>query len=64
MIDIKFLRENPDVVRENIKKKFQAAQKFPKPPGMETGTASHFQQIKCKTEVVFENKCQFKLHSL
>ena len=23
MIDIKFLRENPDVVRENIKKKFQ-----------------------------------------
>ncbi len=25
MIDIKFLRENPDVVRENIKKKFQDA---------------------------------------
>ena len=23
MIDIKFLRENPDAVRENIKKKFQ-----------------------------------------
>ena len=23
MIDIKFLRENPDIVRENIKKKFQ-----------------------------------------
>ena len=23
MIDIKFLRENPDVVKENIKKKFQ-----------------------------------------
>ena len=23
MIDIRFLRENPDVVRENIKKKFQ-----------------------------------------
>ena len=23
MIDIKFLRENPDVVRENIKNKFQ-----------------------------------------
>ena len=23
MIDIKFLRENPDLVRENIKKKFQ-----------------------------------------
>ena len=23
MIDIKFLRENPDVVRENIRKKFQ-----------------------------------------
>ena len=25
MIDIKFLRENPDIVRENIKKKFQEA---------------------------------------
>ena len=25
MIDIKFLRENPDIVRENIKKKFQDA---------------------------------------
>ena len=25
MIDIKFLRENPDVVKENIKKKFQDA---------------------------------------
>ena len=25
MIDIKFLRENPDAVRENIKKKFQDA---------------------------------------
>ena len=23
MIDIRFLRENPDVVRENMKKKFQ-----------------------------------------
>ena len=23
MIDIKFLRENPDVVKENMKKKFQ-----------------------------------------
>ena len=23
MLDIKFLRENPDVVKENIKKKFQ-----------------------------------------
>ena len=23
MLDIKFLRQNPDVVRENIKKKFQ-----------------------------------------
>ena len=23
MIDIKFLRENPDIVKENIKKKFQ-----------------------------------------
>ena len=23
MIDIKFLRENPDAVKENIKKKFQ-----------------------------------------
>ena len=23
MIDIKFLRENPDTVKENIKKKFQ-----------------------------------------
>ena len=23
MIDLKFLRENPDVVKENIKKKFQ-----------------------------------------
>lgn len=23
MIDIKFLRENPDVVKENIKKKYQ-----------------------------------------
>lgn len=23
MIDIKFLRENPDAVRENIRKKFQ-----------------------------------------
>ena len=28
MIDIKFLRENPDVVKENIKKKFQD-QKLP-----------------------------------
>ena len=27
MIDIKFLRENPDVVRENIKKKFQDEKK-------------------------------------
>ena len=25
MIDIKFLRENPDLVKENIKKKFQDA---------------------------------------
>ena len=25
MIDIKFLRENPDLVKENIKKKFQEA---------------------------------------
>ena len=24
MIDIKFLRENPDIVKENIKRKFQA----------------------------------------
>ena len=23
MIDIKFLRENPDIVKENMKKKFQ-----------------------------------------
>ena len=23
MIDIKFLRENPDIVKENIRKKFQ-----------------------------------------
>ena len=23
MIDIKFLRENPDIVKDNIKKKFQ-----------------------------------------
>ena len=23
MLDIKFIRENPDVVKENIKKKFQ-----------------------------------------
>ena len=23
MIDIKFLRENPEIVKENIKKKFQ-----------------------------------------
>lgn len=23
MIDLKFLRENPDLVKENIKKKFQ-----------------------------------------
>ena len=28
MIDIKFLRENPDIVKENIKKKFQN-QKLP-----------------------------------
>ena len=28
MLDIKFIRENPDVVRENIKKKFQD-QKLP-----------------------------------
>ena len=28
MIDIKFLRENPDIVKENIKKKFQD-QKLP-----------------------------------
>ena len=25
MLDIKFLRENPDIVKENIKKKFQDA---------------------------------------
>ena len=25
MLDIKFVRENPDVVKENIKKKFQDA---------------------------------------
>ena len=25
MLDIKFIRENPDAVRENIKKKFQDA---------------------------------------
>ena len=25
MLDIKFLRENPDVVKENMKKKFQDA---------------------------------------
>ena len=24
MLDIKFVRENPDVVKENIRKKFQA----------------------------------------
>ena len=23
MLDIKFIRENPDIVKENIKKKFQ-----------------------------------------
>ena len=28
MLDIKFIRENPDVVKENIKKKFQD-QKLP-----------------------------------
>ena len=28
MIDIKFLRENPEIVKENIKKKFQD-QKLP-----------------------------------
>ena len=28
MLDIKFVREHPDVVKENIKKKFQA-QKLP-----------------------------------
>ena len=28
MLDIKFLRENPDLVKENIKKKFQD-QKLP-----------------------------------
>jgi seryl-tRNA synthetase len=28
MIDIKFLRDNPDIVKENIKKKFQF-QKLP-----------------------------------
>lgn len=28
MIDIKFLRENPDIVKENIKKKFQDAKKY------------------------------------
>ena len=27
MLDIKFVRENPDIVKENIKKKFQD-QKF------------------------------------
>ena len=26
MIDIKFLRENPDIVKQNIKNKFQDAQ--------------------------------------
>ena len=30
MLDIKFIRENPDAVKENIKKKFQDAKL---PPG-------------------------------
>ena len=28
MIDIKFLRENPEIVKENIKKKFQDQKEF------------------------------------
>lgn len=40
----------------------QKAQKFPKFPGVEAvTTTSHFQQIKNKTEIAFENKGQFKL---
>ena len=27
MLDIKFIRENPEIVKENIKKKFQDAKK-------------------------------------
>ena len=28
MLDIKFIRENPDIVKENIKKKFQDVLSF------------------------------------
>ena len=30
MLDIKFVRDNPDAVRENIKKKFQDAKAAPR----------------------------------
>ena len=40
MLDIKFVRSNPDVVKENIKKKFQD-EKLPlvdEKPGNQTGS--------------------------
>ena len=47
MIDIKFLRENPDVVRENIKKKFQDD----KLPLVDEAIALDIRNREIKTEV-------------
>lgn len=41
----------------------QKAWKFPKLPDVEGGTVSHFQQIKNKSEIAFENKGYFNLIS-
>ena len=46
MIDIKFLRENPDIVKENIKKKFQDE----KLPLVDEVIALDFQNRKAKQE--------------
>ena len=38
MLDIKFIRENPDAVKENIKKKFQATREAEAGESLEPGT--------------------------
>ena len=40
MIDLKFLRENPELVKENIKKKFQDHKRKTGGPGQEGGGGS------------------------
>ena len=37
MLDIKFVRDNPDVVKQNIKNKFQEAKAAPGGPGSGPG---------------------------